>query len=224
MIRCCNNRFVVRANWNSCILSDSITICISSRVSYCILTCFIIRNWINNFTILINNFSNSYFSCTIFFIGSSYIFEWINWIANFVILIRCCNNRFVVIFGINVSHGLFLISKLPRSWTLNFFKGVTRNGFLICAVVVPDISRFHNIVRDSISSSIHILDCDISTSYWIFCINVSDCLSIRGKLSSWIALYFFKGVTRNRFLFSCIAVSYISIFHNIVWNSLSVFI
>ena len=128
------------------------------------------------------------------------------------------------IFGINVSHGLFFVSELPRSWTLNFFKGVTRNGFLFCAVVVSDISRFHNIVRDSISSSIHILDCDISTSYWIFCINVSDCLSIRGKLSSWIALYCFKGVTRNRFLFSCIAVSYISIFHNIVWNSLSVFI
>ena len=78
LIRCCNNRFVVRANWNSCILSDSITICISSRVSYCILTCFIIRNWINNFLKCFRSYLNDfvYWCCRDFIRNhfSSYFF------------------------------------------------------------------------------------------------------------------------------------------------------
>ena len=128
------------------------------------------------------------------------------------------------IFRINIGNGLFLVCELTWNRTLNFLEGITWNRLLFSAISISYVPCLNYIIRDGIARSIDILRCDTSSSNRIFCINVSDCLSIRGKLSSWIALYCFKGVSRNRFLFSCIAVSYITCFNYIIGNCITRYI
>ena len=72
------------------------------------------------------------------------------------------------IFCINVSHCLFSFCKSTCGITLYFFKGITRNYFLIGCKSITNISRFDDIIRNCITSCIYILSNYASTNYWIF--------------------------------------------------------
>ena len=119
---------------------------------------------------------------------------------------------------------MFLISKLPRSWTLNFLEGITWNRLLFSAISISYVPCLNYIIRDGIARSIDILRCDTSSSNRIFRINIGNGLFLISKLPSWIALYFFKSITRNRFLFCCIRLSYITCFNYIIGNCITRYI
>ena len=145
-----------------------------------------------------------------------------NDIAICVHVLRCYTATSYWIFRVDISHCLSLVCKSATYWALDFFECVTWDRLLFCRIGVTDIPWLNHIIWNDIAICVHVLRCYTATSYWIFRVDISHCLSLVCKSATYWALDFFECVTWDRLLFCRIGVTDIPWLNHIIWNDIAI--
>ena len=129
----------------------------------------------------------------------------------FVFIANCDISAWYCIFRIDICHALRVSCEVTCRITYDGFKGVTRDMFCLCRIAITNITWLDNVFRKLMTIFIFIADCDITTWYCIFRIDVSHALRISCELTCRISYDGFKGMTWDMFCLCRIAIA------NITW-------
>ena len=126
------------------------------------------------------------------------------------------------IFCVDVGNGLRFIGEFSSCVSNDIFESIARNIFLYGDVVIPNVSRFDDIIGKTITVNINVFYNDDSASYGIFCVDVGNGLRLIGEFSSCVSNDIFESIARNIFLFGDVVIPNVSRFDDIIGKTITI--